>query len=129
MGRRSAVHQEILESSSDCILMIDQDLQVVNANEPATRVFTGPTQRARQLQHIAIDWLITDVVDRFGRFGETLGAFLESEAATCEQQLDVVARRLDGMKFRANVRIVPTEEHPKVSHILYLQEAYQGAAF
>ena len=129
MGRRNAFYQEILESSPGCVLMLDRDRCIVDANESATRVFTGPDQRPRDIEQIGIDWLITDVINGCGRLGDSLEAFLDSDAGSSEHRLNVIARRLDGMKFHATVRIVPTEDHPKVSHILYLHEAYEGAAF
>lgn len=106
--------------------MIDRDRRIVNANEAANRMFAASQQRGNQrIQRIGIEWLITDVDEHFCQFGELLESLLDVD----EHHLRVIARRLDGMNFHANVRIVPTEQDSRVSHILYVRGASRRAVF
>lgn len=125
-ARRKLDYQEILDASPDCVLAIDRDRRIVEANEAAIRTFAGSGRHGVQrMERIEIEWLITDVADHYWRFGESLESLLDSK----ERHLSVTARRLDGMKFHANVRIVPIAEDPTVSHLLYLQGASERAVF
>ena len=128
--RSRPVCNEIREPFSGCVLTIDRDRRIVDANEPATRVLVGPArQGSRQIERMTIEWFIADVIDQSGRSEESIAAICEADDESPERQLHVIARRLDGMKFHARVRIVPTEDDPTVSHIVYLHELCDGAVF
>ncbi len=128
-SQRNPLYQEMLESS-DCVLTLDRERCIVDANAPAIRAFVGPAGRGdRPLERLAIDWLIANVLDGPANAEAGIAAFLEADAGADETQLNVIARRLDGMNFYASIRITPPEGHRGVSHILTLHEACDGAVF
>ena len=125
-SRKKADYRKILESTSDCVLTIDRDRRIVDANDVAIQTFAGSMGPAEgELGRVEIEWLITDVANRLWRDGKGLVGLLDTD----EQYVSVVARRLDGMKFHADIRIVPTSDDADVSHILYLRGASDYAVF
>ncbi|MDJ0700924.1 MAG: hypothetical protein QNJ07_13800 [Woeseiaceae bacterium] len=107
-------------------MTIDRHRRIVDVNDVAIRTFAGSIEpETPQLGQLEIEWLITEVANRFWRSGESVKRLLDAE----EHYLSVIARRLDGMKFHADVRIVPTGDDEDVSHILYLRGASERAVF
>ena len=113
----TTAYRAAFECASDCIFMINTKHEIVDANAACARTFSWP---AGMFAPMEIHRVITDVVDPLAAHAGSVAELLEREN---RDGVLVIAKALDGRRFRAEMQTAIVHGSRKISQIIYLREA------
>jgi uncharacterized protein YigA (DUF484 family) len=97
--------------------MINTKHEIVDANTACARTFSWP---AGMFAPMEIHRVITDVVDPVAAHARSVAEVLEREN---RDGVLVIAKSLDGRRFRAQMHTATVHGSRKISQVVYLREA------